>query len=552
MFRRFVEMETTADADNEADELLKLNLLMDRYKFYPSHKRCVLAGSITTTNFNMIGSDEQIEIHPGDRALVYYSEENAATAILNVDHHPMPVSVLSLMKRWNALECGNDKCTGWIRSMMPLSITCYFDDSRSPTLPTPKQNLQTKKGRAKNHMISETHDNNNNNNPYICWIWENCTRIIQRTFPESVDITLALEQAKFYSTKLMVMDGTIVHCSLPDFLPAGERCWVHVRSSTKSLLQKLLQSPCVRDDDGQESTIVSKTYDPTGWMQFTQTVQVACRILLPSILPSKETVRIMHSRNPKTGAVLLECTDNVNISISPHDVHSSRYSILHRLGDRSFRRNDGEGYSLPALQDRKERHHIFAKWLVEKFGIEKLSEGSGVLDVAGGKGDLCQALMDLGVRNATLLDPDPRCDIATVKFQVIAKPLIGDGSDLTSHGAEVNWKRVSLCSLLAGMHPDGATEAIIQTSLRIGVPFAILPCCFSRKLFPKRVKKNKSDPQPRHNEKIVDPYQSYSIFCQHLLEMAPVGLQFEVENLPFQGRNKVIYFSNYACQVVTQ
>ena len=53
-------------------------------------------------------------------------------------------------------------------------------------------------------------------------------------------------------------------------------------------------------------------------------------------------------------------------------------------------------------------------------------------------------------------------------------------------------------------------------------------------LFPNRV-------QRRYNN---DPVRSYSAFCQYLLDMAPSEEEkdkFEVDYLPFVGRNKVIY-----------
>jgi hypothetical protein len=102
------------------------------------------------------------------------------------------------------------------------------------------------------------------------------------------------------------------------------------------------------------------------------------------------------------------------------------------------------------------------------------------------------------------------------------------------------------------MHPDSATLAIIDTSLRLGVPFAILPCCFSHKLFPdERRKLVQASDEDRVKHVASNPFQSYSIFCQYLLEKAPVGLQFQVENLSFQGRNKVIYFSSYSCTEIS-
>ncbi|KAG7368329.1 hypothetical protein IV203_031072 [Nitzschia inconspicua] len=535
---------------------VQLDVLLDQCKFYPLHKRCVLAGTISSIAHQK-ESGGNAKCSSGDRCLVYYSEETAAQLLLVGCCSNLPPSTYSLMEKWNTLECGNDKCTGWIRLIVPFVITCHFS---STTTPTPKQSPQRKTGRNNN-------SNNNNSCPppppptAPCWIWENCIHITSHFNPmtETIHLTFALEQAKFYSTKLLVLDGTVVESirdndDADDFdnknhhhhdyddrdrrLPPGERCWVHVRSGIKSLLKQLLPT-----DNGSFS-IVNETFDPTGWIQLTKSSLVTCRLWRTRNDDDNLTPPL---RNPKTGAVLLECYDIIDITFPTNNEMNDCPTTLRRLGDRSFQGNQNESSVLPALRDRKERHAVFAQWLVEKFGIEMLSNGSGVLDVAGGKGELCQALLDLGVPNATLLDPDPRCKIDQVKFQVIAKSLLGDASDLTSSEDERISRLVTTCAMIVGMHPDGATEAIIDTSLRLGVPFAILPCCFSQKLFPER-KENEMNKDYRD----VNHYKSYTIFCQHLLNMAPVGMRFEVENLPFQGRNKVIYFSTYACQIAEQ
>lgn len=508
--------------------LQQLNLSLDQCKFYPLAKRCVLAGTIVSPIDD--SGFECIDISQGDRCLVYYSEEDASV-LLDKD---LPTSVHTLMKSWNALECGNDKCTGWIKLVIPRSITCHFSDAK----PTLKKSPQQKSGRGKGPSNSRNNDQSTTNR---CWIWEHCIQITQNSIPERLKLTLALEQLKFYSTKLLVLDGSIAECKNDSthFL-TGERCWIHVRSGIKTLLKRL-------QPGNGASAVVNQSLDPTGWIQFTQSLTVQCLVWR---IPTKDDNNQLLSRNPKTGALLLECDEIKKIFfLSGNSLCAD--GDLRRLGDRSFRSNThGVSRTLPALQDRKERHTVFAKWLVDKFGVEYLSRGSGVLDVAGGKGELCQALLEMGVQNATLLDPDPRCDSEQVRFQVIGEPLTGDGSNLTNNIADDRIGRlVCSCSLIAGMHPDGATEAIINTSLRLGVPFAILPCCFSQKLFPKRTQ---HDGKKLKDTSAVNPYQSYSIFCQHLLKMAPIGLRFEVENLPFQGRNKLIYFSNYACQAVAQ
>jgi len=183
------------------------------------------------------------------------------------------------------------------------------------------------------------------------------------------------------------------------------------------------------------------------------------------------------------------------------------------------------------------RHRIFAKWMVDTYGVEFLSSGSGVLDVAGGNGELSRSLMELGVKSAVLLDPKPRCgkDIPE-GLAVIAKALYDDGSDLiessdeTLGGGRQEGELIRQCSLIAGMHPDQATEPIVDLSQRLHVPFSLLPCCVLPSLFPFRRQK-------RHG----DPVRSYSSFCQYLLDKAPEGEEYRQASLPFVGRNRVIY-----------
>ena len=217
----------------------------------------------------------------------------------------------------------------------------------------------------------------------------------------------------------------------------------------------------------------------------------------------------------RRGIKVLECVD-----------------ILHSVEDEQENNNDScskengkhEDFY---LHDKTERHRMFAKWLVNKYGAEKLATASGVLDVAGGSGELSLALLELGVP-AVLLDPKARC--SDERIPVVAKALNGDGSDLLDSKDETIRERLEQCSLVAGMHPDQATEAIVDLSERLGVPFALLPCCVMPSLFPHRRQK-------RHG----DPVRSYSSFCQYLLDKAPEGSEYHIDHLPFVGRNKIIF-----------
>ena len=45
------------------------------------------------------------------------------------------------------------------------------------------------------------------------------------------------------------------------------------------------------------------------------------------------------------------------------------------------------------------------RWLLDTFGVQRLRAGSGVLDVAGGKGELAWELVNLNLIPAVVLEP---------------------------------------------------------------------------------------------------------------------------------------------------
>jgi hypothetical protein len=179
------------------------------------------------------------------------------------------------------------------------------------------------------------------------------------------------------------------------------------------------------------------------------------------------------------------------------------------------------------LQERLTRHSHFAKWLMTTFGMEVLNQGSGVLDVAGGNGKLSAALQKLGVKSCTIVDPKPLIT-SREGVLVLAEELHGNGSALTDESYP-HAQRIRNCSVIVGLHPDEATEAIVDMAVRLGKPFAVSPCCVMTKLFPNR-----------KNPKTGDPVRTVWALCRYLLEKAPSA--FQVDFLPFAGRNKVIYW----------
>ena len=224
----------------------------------------------------------------------------------------------------------------------------------------------------------------------------------------------------------------------------------------------------------------------------------------------------LHVERNRRGVKILECVDLLQIGERSDSADCC---------DNGSCLNDSENYFCIALRDKSERHQMFAQWLVDQYGADKLA--TGVLDVAGGNGELSRALLGLGVP-AILLDPRPRC--FDERIPVIAEALHGNGSELLDSKYESVREKLRKCSLVAGLHPDQATEAIIDLSERLDVPFALLPCCVMPSLFPQRKQK-------RHG----DPVRSYSSFCQYLLDKAPEGSEYQVDHLPFVGRNKIIF-----------
>ncbi|MGK3742862.1 MAG: hypothetical protein ACI90V_009718 [Bacillariaceae sp.] len=567
-------------------EYFDVELKVDKCKFYPLKPLAVIAGNVVsvTSTVAIDDSESTAHHHPqqqlkiGDRCLV-----NVA---------PSTGQVLSLMKRW-ANECReNKKCTNWI-TIAEHMVICRIDIDTTM--------LELEKSRS----VCDA---------YIL----RCSRpgaIVRICDPSTLYVTILMDQSKFYPSKLAILDGVILKINedntatsqssssstttsstirnsnkdLSCLLEKGERCWLHVRSNVVSLLKTLHGESMTGIDDDNEnenentgdnngnsnSTNIVKSKKKkskiaTGWVQFTRSIPVTCRIVIDDNLLKRKC-------NLK-GAFTLECYEIIDIQKS--EINSNIIPTRKNHNDLKTKdecdiipQNRDIVHHPPKRLDRKERHRVFAEFLVNTYGADFLSTGSGVLDVAGGGGALSHALFNLGIKSC-VLDPDPRCDVETVPFQVIDEPLSGDGLQLTGVVADndkngdddVNnylsddhttakrrsriRKLVRSCSVIVGMHPDEATEAVIDTSLRLGKPFAILPCCVFRNLNAERLEIRK---QKLGGGSGGDPFRSYNTFCQYLLDnKAPVGIRFETENLPFEGRNKVIYLQSYSytCQVI--
>ena len=89
--------------------------------------------------------------------------------------------------------------------------------------------------------------------------------------------------------------------------------------------------------------------------------------------------------------------------------------------------------------------------------------------------------------------------------------------------------KTSDIKLVVGLHPDEATEPLIDRSRQFSLDFAVIPCCVFSQDFPLRRLRSGEEPT------------SYESFCDYLTEKQEA---IRSQLLPFIGRNKVLYYSN--------
>ena len=89
--------------------------------------------------------------------------------------------------------------------------------------------------------------------------------------------------------------------------------------------------------------------------------------------------------------------------------------------------------------------------------------------------------------------------------------------------------KTSDIKLVVGLHPDEATEPLVDCAIQFSLDFAVIPCCVFSQDFPQRRLRCGQEPT------------SYSQFCDYLTEKHP---EIRSQLLPFIGRNKVLYYSN--------
>ena len=224
---------------------------------------------------------------------------------------------------------------------------------------------------------------------------------------------------------------------------------------------------------------------------------------------------------------------------------------------------------------KSKRAKIFATWLIEELGVSFLCRGIGVLDVAGGKGNLSIELSLQGKIPCTIIDPlvrkhgsklspaiakrirkanAPHPNLISKEFNQdsfinensqeqqreegnAGSSETKDGDD-TSTAARTGEQTIKESSICVGLHPDQATEDILDLALKYNKSVAIVPCCVFAELFPNRFLPPSEvivDDSKRGKKTQVRTYEE---FIQYLLSK---DSRLKLHTLPFEGRNQVVY-----------
>ena len=231
--------------------------------------------------------------------------------------------------------------------------------------------------------------------------------------------------------------------------------------------------------------------------------------------------------------------------------------------------------------NKTQHNYIFAAWLVKTFGQLPLRQRGGVLDIAGGNGGVSYELCVRYGIPSTLLEmrssiqlssmarrrmkriQNSRQQTMTVNQSPMLQHLLQH--DLAPHDDGLTLPDISLClnsnslpfthlpckfpeylddvlkspelislilnaSILIGVHPDEATEAIVETAIHFKLPFAVVPCCLHSALYPHRM---------LSSNRLVN---SYELFIEYL---AAKHCNIQRVRLPFEGRNVCLYCTHY-------
>ena len=179
---------------------------------------------------------------------------------------------------------------------------------------------------------------------------------------------------------------------------------------------------------------------------------------------------------------------------------------------------------------KRDRHRVTADWLVERFSLQP--GGGAVLDIAGGRGDLgFELAAKLGLDCLTVDTRPAKMKSWQTRYlrrhpSAPAPRHLQDTFDTEFFTRQAGAVELGNVALVVGLHPDEATEPIVDTALQLGLRFAVIPCCVFSQQFPDRRLRSGDTPT------------SYEAFCDYLTEKS---CDLSRDTIPFVGKNVVIF-----------
>lgn len=186
-------------------------------------------------------------------------------------------------------------------------------------------------------------------------------------------------------------------------------------------------------------------------------------------------------------------------------------------------------HSQDTSADKKLRARILAEFIAKTFGAENLQKDRGVMDIGGGKGALSFELIHGYNIPCTVVDPyQRRRKISRHHAQLLrrAGKMPFEHMAVPFHANTFDCELLQTFQALVGLHPDEATEEIVNAALAYNISFAVVPCCVFPSLWPNRRKRDGS------------PVTTVNDLVTYLAEKDE---RIQVGFLPFSGRNKVVY-----------
>jgi hypothetical protein len=253
----------------------------------------------------------------------------------------------------------------------------------------------------------------------------------------------------------------------------------------------------------------------------------------------------MHHHNDQDDSYCQNNDDEVDVTTTCLDiVKPTRKTLLSKVSSRHGARNQNRSKHL-------------CQWIRSTW--DTLQADDVILDIAGGNGELSARLLFCHQFRVILIDPRPTNILKTFQIHVLPR-LPKKHQERFRHRWETNpqsihdmvtsryqqleimfqeetvlsnptlYHAVQTCKLMVGLHPDEATESIVDIAKTYGKPFVVIPCCVFPNFNPHRVLLD-----PKQNTTI--PVRTHAQFCDYLLTK---DTRFRREILSFQGRNVAI------------